>query len=155
MKFEHLIQINDTLNPLVDPLKRDQLWRGLKRRAESPKEFVLALDAADITMHSENSLARTLTFGHLVIRDQVTFSPQHDVRYDIEASAEVPGGTLVMTIEEPAEEQLFVRFAYDTRAVEGGPPREAYYDEYLKQAYVEADVDSILTIRRLIVEGRL
>ena len=38
---------------------------------------------------------------------------------------------------------------------EGGPPREAYYDEYLKQAYVEADVDSILTIRRLIVEGRL
>ena len=155
MKFEHLVQINDPLNPLVDPLTRDQLWRGLKRRAESPKEFVLALDAADITSHSENSLTRTLTFGHLVIRDQVTFSPQHDVRYDIEASAEVPGGTLVMTIEEPAEEQLFVRFTYDTRAIEGGPPREAYYDEYLKQAYVEADVDSILTIRRLIVEGRL
>ena len=155
MKFEHLVQINDPLNPLVDPLTRDQLWRGLKRRAESPKEFILALDAADITMHRENSLARTLTFGHLMIRDQVTFSPQHDVRYDIEASAEVPGGTLVMTIEEPAEEQLFVRFAYDTRAIEGGPPREAYYDEYLKQAYVEADVDSILTIRRLIVEGRL
>ena len=155
MKFEHLVQINDPLNPLVDPLTRDQLWRGLKRRAESPKEFVLALDAADITLGGENVLTRTLTFGHLVIRDQVTFSPQHDVRYDIEASAEVPGGTLVMTIEEPAEEQLFVRFAYDTRAVEGGPPREAYYDEYLKQAYVEADVDSILTIRRLIVEGRL
>ena len=155
MKFEHLVQINDPLNPLVDPLTRDQLWRGLKRRAESPKEFVLALDAADITSRGENSLARTLTFGHLVIRDQVTFSPQHDVRYNIEASAEVPGGTLVMTIEEPAEEQLFVRFAYDTRAVEGGPPREAYSDEYLKQAYVEADVDSILTIRRLIVEGRL
>ena len=155
MKFEHLVQINDPLNPLADPLTRDQLWRGLKHRAESPKEFVLTLDAADITSCGENSFTRTLIFGHLVIRDQVTFSPQHDVRYDIEASAEVPGGTLVMTIEEPAEEQLFVRFAYDTRAVEGGPPREAYYDEYLQQAYVEADVDSILTIRRLIVEGRL
>lgn len=155
MKFEHLVQINDPLNPLVDPLTRDQLWRGLKRRAERPKEFVLALDAADITLRSENILTRTLTFGHLVIRDQVTLSPQHEVRYEIEASAEVPGGTLLMRMEEPAPEQLFVRFIYDTHAIEGGPPREAYYDEYLKQAYVEADVDSIVTIRRLIVEGKL
>ena len=77
------------------------------------------------------------------------------MRYDIEASAEVPGGTLLMTIEEPGQEQLFVRFAYDTRAIAGGPPREAFYDEYVKQAYVEADVDSIMTIRKMIAEGTL
>ena len=155
MKFEHLVQINDPLNPLLDPLTRDQLWRGLKRRAENPKEFVLALDAADIGTSSDNTLTRTLSFGRLQIRDHVTLVPEREVRYDIEAAAEVPGGTLVMTIEEPAEEQLFVRFAYDTKAIAGGPPRDAYYDEYVKQAYVEADVDSIFTIRRLIVEGKL
>ena len=37
----------------------------------------------------------------------------------------------------------------------GAPPRDAYYEEFVKQAYVEADVDAIVTIRRLIGEGAL
>ena len=155
MKFEHLVQINDPLNPLIDPLTRSQLWRGLVRRAKQPKEFVETLDACEINVYSELVFTRTLTFGRLVIHDQVTLAPEESVRYDIEASREVPGGTLSMTIEEPGLEQLFVRFAYDTRAIEGGPPREAFYDEYVKQAYVEADVDSIMTIRKLLAEGAL
>ena len=155
MKFEHLVQINDPLNPLIDPLTRSQLWRGLVRRAKQPKEFVETLDACEINVYSELVFTRTLTFGRLVIHDQVTLTPEESVRYDIEASREVPGGTLSMTIEEPGLEQLFVRFAYDTRAIEGGPPREAFYDEYVKQAYVEADVDSIMTIRKLLAEGAL
>ena len=32
MNFEHLIQINDPENPLIDPLHRDQLWLGLLYR---------------------------------------------------------------------------------------------------------------------------
>ena len=155
MKFEHLVQINDPHNPLIDPLTRSQLWRGLVRRAKQPKEFVETLDACEINVYSELVFTRTLTFGRLVIHDQVTLTPEESVRYDIEASREVPGGTLSMTIEEPGQEQLFVRFAYDTRAIEGGPPREAFYDEYVKQAYVEADVDSIMTIRKLLAEGAL
>ena len=155
MKFEHLVQINDPLNPLIDPLTRSQLWRGLVRRAKQPKEFVETLDACEINVYSELVFTRTLTFGRLVIHDQVTLAPEESVRYDIEASREVPGGILSMTIEEPGLEQLFVRFAYDTRAIEGGPPREAFYDEYVKQAYVEADVDSVMTIRKLLAEGAL
>ena len=33
MQFSHLIQINDPFNPLIDPLSREQLWRGLVLRA--------------------------------------------------------------------------------------------------------------------------
>ncbi|MHA0111691.1 AtaL-like protein, partial [Klebsiella pneumoniae] len=40
MKFNHLIQINDPLNPLIDSLTREQLWRGLVLRAESPRLFM-------------------------------------------------------------------------------------------------------------------
>ena len=29
MKFEHLIEINDPLNPLIDALTVEQLWAGL------------------------------------------------------------------------------------------------------------------------------
>ena len=45
MRFEHLVQINDPLMPLLEPLSREQLWRGLVRRAEEPTRFVLGLEA--------------------------------------------------------------------------------------------------------------
>jgi Domain of unknown function (DUF1857) len=155
MKFEHLVQINDPLNPLIDPLDRNTLWQGLKRRAENPKEFVLALDGFEVLERSADSIRRALTFGRLVIRDEVRFVPQHQVRYEIEPGGEVPAATLTTTIEEPAPGELFVRFEYDVKPVMGAAPREAFYDEYVKQAYVEADIDSIVTIRRLAAQGVL
>ena len=48
LNFEHLIQINDPLNPLVDSLTPEQLWEGLVLRAEQPQLFVLGLDTCDI-----------------------------------------------------------------------------------------------------------
>lgn len=155
MKFEHLVQINDPLNPLVDPLTRDQLWRGLKRRAEQPAGFVQNLDRAEILSRDACTLTRVLTFGKLVVRDRVRFVDGVQVRYDIEGSTEVPAAALAVTIEEPAPEQFFVRFEYDVKAVMGAAPRDAYYDEFVKQAYVEADIDAITTIRRLVSEGAL
>ncbi|HVE88597.1 MAG TPA: AtaL-like protein, partial [Burkholderiaceae bacterium] len=52
MRFEHLIQINDPLMPLLDTLTREQLWRGLVMRAEEPTQFVLGLEVA--TIHSRS-----------------------------------------------------------------------------------------------------
>lgn len=153
LQFEHLVQINDAANPLIDPLTREQLWRGLKRRAESPKEFVLALDSFAVLARGDNTLTRALTFGTLTIRDHVVFTAATSVRYEIEAAGTVPAASLVMTIEEPAPQQLFVRFEYDVQAVTGAPPREAFYDAFVKQAYEKADVDSIVTIRRLAAEN--
>lgn len=155
MKFEHLVQINDPLNPLVEPLTRAQLWQGLMRRAEQPGLFMPTLDRCDITERQPDGIRRALTFGKLVIRDQVRFVADTQVRYEIDASTEVPAATLTVTIEEPAPEQLFVRFQYDVKAVMGAAPRDAYYDEFVKQAYVEADIDAIVTIRRLIDEGAM
>lgn len=155
MKFEHLVQINDPLNPLIDPLDRDTLWQGLKCRAENPKEFVLALDGFEVLERSADSIRRALTFGRLVVQDQVRFIPPHQVRYEIEPGTEVPAATLTTTIEEPAPGELFVRFEYDVKPVMGAAPRDAFYDEYVKQAYMEADIDSIVTIRRLAQEGVL
>lgn len=155
MKFEHLVQINDPLNPLVELLTREQLWRGLKRRAEQPKQFMKTLDTAEIVECNPGTLTRTLSFGTLTVRDRVRFVDAVQVRYEIEGSAEVPAASLTVTIEEPAPEQFFVRFAYDVNAVMGAAPRDAYYDEFVKQAYVEADADAITTIRRLVSENAL
>jgi hypothetical protein len=152
MKFSHLIQINDPLNPLIDPLSREQLWRGLVYRAENPLPFVLGLDECRIVVRSESSLRRELRFGSLTVKDRVTLEPMTRVRYETEAGGGLPASSLVMTIEEHGEAELAVRFEYETRRPEGDAPAEAYYNAFLKKAYVEADIDTIRTIRRLVVE---
>jgi len=37
----------------------------------------------------------------------------------------------------------------------GDAPGEEFYNAFLKKAYVEADIDTIRTIRRLVVENLL
>lgn len=152
MKFSHLIQINDPLNPLVDPLSREQLWRGLMLRAENPLLFVMALDGFEIVERGENALVRRLHFGKLTLRDRVSFSPMRQVRYEIEAAGDSPAASLVMTIEEPEAEQLFVRFDYETLRGESAAPIDEFYTSFAKQAYIEADIDTVSTIRRLALE---
>lgn len=152
MKFSHLIQINDPLNPLIDPLSREQLWRGLVLRAENPLLFVMALDGFEIVERGEHALARRLHFGKLTLRDRVSFTPMRQVRYEIEAAGDSPAASLVMTIEEPQSEQLFVRFDYETLPGEGTAPIDEFYNSFAKQAYLEADIDTISTIRRLALE---
>jgi len=153
MKFTHLIQINDPFNPLIDPLSREQLWRGLVLRAENPLLFVLALDRFEIIERWENTLSRVLHFGELRLRDRVSFSPMQQVRYEIEAAGDSPAATLVMSIEEPEPGQLFVRFDYETLRDGATAPLDAFYSSFVKQAYVEADIDTISTIRSLAAEA--
>ncbi len=155
MKFQHLIQVNDPLVPLIDPLTREQVWRGLQLKAENPLLFVYALDGFEVLGRDGESIARKLQFGQVVIRDRITFMPPDRIRQEIEASGDVPGATLLTTIETPDSEQLFVRFDYETRPAAGAPPDDENLQGFVKQAYVEADRDTIRTIRRLVAEGTL
>ncbi len=152
MRFSHLIQINDPLNPLIDSLSRKQLWRGLVLRAENPLLFVMALDRFEIVERGEKELVRVLHFGSVRLRDRVSFSPMRQVRYEVEAAGDTPAASLVMTIEEPEPEQLFVRFDYETLPGDAAASMDEFYSSFAKQAYLEADIDTISTIRRLAQE---
>lgn len=154
MKFSHLIQINDPRNPLIEPMSRQQLWRGLVLRAEDPAQFVMALDAVQILERGENLLLRELRFGKIRIRDRVSFEPMRQVCYDTDAFDDIPAARLVMRIEEPKAGQLFVRFEYETLAT-GSHSESDFYDVFLKNAYIKADVDTVSNIRRLVHEGKL
>lgn len=153
MQFEHLIEINDSLNPLIDPLTRDQLWRGLVMRAEAPKLFVPWLDECRLLERDETVLHRELRYEALHIRDQVTFTPQETVRYDVPAQGDILTSSLIMTIEEPQTGALFVRFQYDDGRSEDDT--DAFYNEFRRSAYEESDIDTIKMIRQLADEGRL
>jgi hypothetical protein len=155
MKFEHLIEINDPLNPLIDTLTREQVWRGLVLRAESPKMFVPHLDECTISERTSGSFARKLRYGELVISDHVLLSPLQEVRVNVPAQGEIAASTLVMTIETPVEGRMSVRFTYDDGQPESQDDVTKMYDEFKKSAYHESDLDTIRVVRELAAEGKL
>jgi hypothetical protein len=155
MKFEHLIEINDPLNPLIDTITREQLWRGLVLRAESPKMFVPHLDECTIGERTSGSFSRRLRYGDLVVEDRVILTPLQEVRYEVPAQGEISESLLTMTIEAPTEGVLLVRFRYDDGTGEHLDPANAMYDDFKKSAYQEADIDTVRILRQLAEDGRL
>ncbi|MBY0572188.1 MAG: DUF1857 family protein [Undibacterium sp.] len=155
MKFEHLVEINDLNNPLVYIIQREQLWRGLVLRAKSPKLFVSYLDDAHISQSTDLGMQRVLRYGELEVSDQVRLALLDYVHYDVAAQKDIPQSSLRMTIEEPEQDALFVRFAYDDGHDAEQDAANEMYNEYRRSAYHEADVDTIRVIRELAEAGRL
>ncbi|SFV03875.1 SRPBCC family protein [Pseudoduganella namucuonensis] len=155
MKFEHLIEINDPMNPLIDEISHEQLWRGLVLRAESPRLFVPHLDECQIANRGENGFDRKLRYGELVITDRVVLETMHRVRYVVAPQQDISASSLTMTIEIPHPGRLFVRFEYEDGHDAATDEANAMYDEFRKSAYEESDIDTIRVLRDLAEQGRL
>jgi hypothetical protein len=155
MKFEHLIEINDPLNPLIDALTIKQLWTGLVLRAESPKLFVPHLDECIIDERTDNGFRRRLRYGELVIEDRVVLEPMRQVRYEVAAQQDISKSSLLMTIETPTADTLYVRFQYEDGHDAQTDAANAMYDEFRRSAYQESDIDTIRVLRDLASQGRL
>ncbi|WP_036171105.1 SRPBCC family protein [Massilia sp. 9096] len=155
MKFEHLIEINDPLNPLIDTISVEQLWRGLVLRAEDPKRFMPHLDECTISEREAGSFKRSLRYGELVIADRVVLTPLLQVRYEVPSQGEIAESRMTMTIEAPSEGVLWVRFFYDDGNPEAGDEMSKMYEDFKKSAYQEADIDTIKIVRQLAADGKL
>lgn len=155
MKYEHLIEINDPLNPLIEALSHQQLWRGLVLRAEAPKLFVPHLDECVIDQRGADGFRRRLRYGTLVIEDRVRLLAPHQVRYEVAAQDEISASSLVMTIETPTPDTLWVRFQYDDGHDAATDAANAMYDDFRRSAYRESDIDTIGVLRELAGQGRL
>jgi hypothetical protein len=159
MNFEHLVQINDPLQPLATAVSRPQLWRGLLRRAERPAEFVLGLAGATIDRRIEAPgqllLERTLDFGAFRVRDRVRLTDDGVSVTEVEAAQAYPASRLTIRIEEPAEGSLFLRFTYESDEDAGGGELEALTRQLREQAYRSADIDTVWRIRDLVERGEL
>ena len=149
MRFEHLVQVNDPLHPLIEPLTRVQLWRGLLLRAEQPGVFMPQLESSRIVARGELSLARELDFGSFKVRDRVRLEPMQRMVIETEASQDRGAGTLTISIEQPGDELLQLRFDYHVqRPHQEDAAQEAMYDQFIKSAYLHADIDCVRIIRQ-------
>jgi hypothetical protein len=159
LNFEHLIQINDPLNPFVEAMTREQVWHGLVLRVEQPQLFVIGLDRCVILSREGDVIERELHYGQARVRDRVTLTPESSVRYDILPTAEHVGGSLTMSIEQPDELQLFLRFKYATTLPVADDPNASpdalQTQEIVKSAYREADIDTVRLIRQFAHGNKL
>jgi Domain of unknown function (DUF1857) len=159
VRFEHLIQINDPLMPLLDTLTREQLWRGLVLRAEDPTQFVLGLEIA--TIHSrrnwgdEVELVRTLDFGSFKVEDRVRLMPPWRSEIHTRAGPTWPASRMTIEIEEPQPELLFLRFVYESDETTGAEELDDVMTALREQAYERADLDTVARIRSLAEDGWL
>lgn len=149
MNFEHLIVINDPGNPLIVPLNRRQVWEGLLQRVYHPLPFLPGLESCTLHQGDEKYLRRELDFGTARIRDRVTMAVEEWVLFEIEPGEQHPGGSLTIRIEEPAPEQLCLRFIYATAVA----AEDQAYIEYIKSAYQQSDIDCVQIIRTLAADG--
>ncbi|MGE0386380.1 MAG: AtaL-like protein [Gammaproteobacteria bacterium] len=158
-RFEHLLQINDPLIPLLDELSRAQLWRGLVLRSETPEQFTLGLEGCTIEAREIaggiTTLARTLDFGNFKVRDRVRLEPMDAVTIDVPAGATWPPMQLRIRIEEPQPRLLFLRFVYEWDEPASADPLDATVRSLREQAYTQSDIDTVLKIRMLAERGAL
>jgi hypothetical protein len=158
MRFEHLVQINDPLMPLLDELTREQLWRGLVLRAEQPTRFVLGLAGFSIRAREDAPagplLHRTLDFGPFAVRDAVQLEPMHRTVTHTEGGPTWPASRFTITIEEPQPDLLCLRFVYEFDDGDAQDP-DPRVEALRRQAYRSADLDTVARIRRLAERGEL
>lgn len=155
MNFEHLIQINDLQNPLIEILSREQLWQGLLQRVEDAVPFLQGLERCTVVERHPDHLLRELDFGAAVIHDRVTMAAGHWVRFEIVPCEQHAGGSLTISIEEPEPAALFLRFAYASTFASNPNSEDRGYVEYVKSAYHQSDVDCVRIIRTLAAKGTL
>ena len=153
MRFQHLVEVNDPNVPFLVPLSRAQLWAGLMRRVEDARPFLPGLEACDILSRGEGWVERRLAFGGAMVHDRASYSAENWVSFVTAASASHGGGSLTIRIEEPEAGRLFLRFDYDMCHALGAEAENAAYEDFLRQAYEAADIDTVQVIRLLAADA--
>lgn len=154
MNFRHRLHVNEGEAPDA-ALTFEQLWRGLRLKAEQPLLFIDGLDDCSILARDDTSIDRELRFGQARIRDRVTFPARGRIRQEIAPSAHAAAATLDIVVDECAERGLYADFDYSTATPSPADDEARMVESFVRQAYVDADRHAVDVIRRLVRQGNL
>jgi len=156
MRFEHLIEINSakaTLQGVVLPFTRAQLWLGLMARVQTPERFPNGPDGCVWQEAAPGLIRRTLRFGPHEMHDEVRVNEHSSLQFTPEAHGDTAPIQLTISIEEPQAGQMVLRFVYV--ALREQTPEEAYYSDYRHSAWLHNDRDMVRTLREWLDTGGL
>lgn len=150
MRFEHLIEINaphtDLLAMMAPTFTREELWRGLMVRVQTPQRFPMGPESCEWQETEPGVYARTLRFGQHVLHDVVHTSEAEELVFTPEGHGDTAPIRLTMRIEEPQAGQMVLRFIYEALATQ--TDEERYYNEYRHNAWLHNDRDMVRTLRQ-------
>jgi hypothetical protein len=122
-----------------------------------PTRFILGLEDAQVTQTGQQgnvtTLSRVLNYGPFQITDTMELHEEERTETRILANQFCGDSTLTISIEEPDQGELWLRFQYQvsdapsTGDVPGASSQDV--DEIRKQAYRAADIDTVKMIREL------
>ncbi len=139
--------------PALD-LSREELWRGLVRKAEDPCAFVAAITECRVLERRDAGLVREIVVRGERVRERVTFEPGRRVRFE-RLSGPVRG-TILNEIERDLAGELALRFTFALEA-DGRAPgslEERAYFRSMARAYMASVRSTLAETRRLAARDR-
>jgi hypothetical protein len=156
MHYEHLVEINDPVLRFVPMLTREQLWHGLVRRAYLPQQFAVGLENSSVSEVSSSPsttlLQRQLDYGSFQVDDVVRLDNNEAMTIDVQAGSGWSKSRLVISIEEPVKDHLFLRFLYQWEDEAGNSELDITTQALREQAYLASDLDTVARIREIARE---
>jgi hypothetical protein len=144
--FEHLVRVNDPVEPRLEWLAREALWEGLWRSVAAAGEYDPSVDECTLESLGEDRARRRLRRGPRLDADLLEWRHNESITVRPDPQGPFAGSSLEMRIEEPAPAILFVRFTYDLVGGDGQvltePERVARH-----AAWQQADLARIRTVR--------
>lgn len=150
LEFQHIIQINDPAQLAIPDIAIPDLWEGLVFRTKCPGYFNPSL-ASKIEHISDTEFLRHLHFGKETLVDRVRLVKHESIHTSTDTGGQHMFAESMTCIEEPAPGHMIIRFEY--RRESANVAGEIAVDEYIKQAYVQNDVDAVRTLRDIIRTG--
>ncbi len=156
MRFEHLIEINSprvSVQTAVPTFTREQLWRGLLARVQTPERFPNGPERCEWQEIEPGLFKRRQHFGQHAFDDEVESRPMDSLVFTPRPHDETTPIRLAITIEEPQAGQMVLRFVYEALGTQSA--EEAYYNDYRHNAWLHHDRDMVRTLREWLTDGGL
>ena len=133
-------------------LTREDVWKGLRLKAENALPFVPAMTMCEVKEQTETTIVREIEFRGERFGELITFDPQRQVKF-VRTSGSVLG-TIRNEIEEE-DGELLLRFSFDLelQGVEPGSEAERDYEQTMRGDYFKAVDATLGAIRRWVREG--
>jgi hypothetical protein len=109
---EHIIQVSSKELHLT----RAQISNGLLDLIRNPKEYLPHLEDVHTEEvkkpNGEIVFFRSFDFGPYCVEDKVVFIPEEQATTHVQETENIPNSMMIIKIEEPAKDDLFLRFSY-------------------------------------------